>query len=481
MFQKRNVVLFAAAVTAIIVCSLFVTHRDLGMLAAAGGLKLFVAIPPALAAENLATLIERRATLVGELTALIEAAEKDDRDLTAEEQASFDQKKKDKTDLDKRIARLEENSTDRAHLAQARPAVGSRGGIQRPGGPEASREFENLGQFMHAVRFSPNDQRLNFVEGAGSNGQDELSAEMRMDNQTAGGFMVPPQLRQIIMSVPAQEALVRPRAQVIDAGDPPDAGVSMPALDQTGTNPSNMFGGIQVSWIAEGEEKPETDAKLREISLVPKEVAGFVTVTDKLLRNWRASSAFIENLLRGGVNAAEDYAFVRGDGVARPLGVINAGATKWINRATSNLVTYPDLVAMVARLLMRGGTSPVWSMPQSVLPQLALMVDPEGHYIWQANAKDGFAGQLLGYPVRWNNRQPSLGSKGDVLLVDWNYYLIKDGSGPFVAASEHVKFTSNKTVIKIFWNVDGAPWLTAPIKEENGYDVSPFVGLDVPA
>ncbi len=68
-----------------------------------------------------------------------------------------------------------------------------------------------------------------------------------------------------------------------------------------------------------------------------------------------------------------------------------------------------------------------------------------------------------------------------MLLADWSHYLIKDGSGPFVAASEHVKFTSNKTVIKIFWNVDGAPWLTAPIAEENGYEVSPFVGLDVPA
>jgi HK97 family phage major capsid protein len=68
-----------------------------------------------------------------------------------------------------------------------------------------------------------------------------------------------------------------------------------------------------------------------------------------------------------------------------------------------------------------------------------------------------------------------------VLLADWNYYLIKDGSGPFVAASEHVHFTKNKTVIKMFWNVDGAPWMQAPIKEENGWQVSPFVALDVPA
>jgi HK97 family phage major capsid protein len=282
------------------------------------------------------------------------------------------------------------------------------------------------------------------------------------------------------MSVAPQDALVRSRANVIPAGSPPDAGITMPALDQSGDNPGNVFGGMTFSWIEEGGEKPETDAELRGISLVPHEIAGFVTVTDKLLRNWQASAAFLENLMRGGVSAAEDYAFLRGTGNGQPFGALNAPVLKLVNRGTANQISYTDLVGMVAVLLMRGG-NPVWSIPQGALPQIAKLKDDNGNYIWIANARDGFAGTLLGYPVRWNNRAPALGSKGDVLLADWSYYLIKDGSGPFVAASEHVKFTSNKTVIKIFWNVDGAPWMNAPFKEENGYEVSPFVALDVPA
>ncbi len=293
--------------------------------------------------------------------------------------------------------------------------------------------------------------------------------------------MVPTQLRSTIMSVEPQDALVRPRATVIPAGSPPDAAITMPALDQSGANPKNMFGGVEFKWIGEGEEKPETDAKLKSITLTPHEIAGFVTVTDKLLRNWQASGAFVEGLFRGAAAAAEDYAFQRGTGVHQPLGAVNSGAMKFINRALANHVGYADLLNMVSRFLMRGGTSPVWSMPQSALVDIATMVDPEGHYIWKPGAVDGFAGTLLGYPVRWNNRAPQLGTKGDITLVDWSQYLIKDGSGPFVASSEHVKFTSNQTVIKFFWNVDGAPWLNAPITEENGWEVSPFVGLDVPA
>jgi HK97 family phage major capsid protein len=121
-------------------------------------------------------------------------------------------------------------------------------------------------------------------------------------------------------------------------------------------------------------------------------------------------------LLRSAVNAAEDYAFLRGTGVNQPLGVINAGATYFLHRAGSNAISYADLVGMVARLLMRGNVnSPIWSMPQQALPQIATMVDPEGHYIWQSNsngAKDGLAGALLGYPVRWNNRAPRSGLQG---------------------------------------------------------------------
>jgi len=427
-------------------------------------------------------LREKRAGLVAEMRGIVELAEKEDRDLTAEEQTAFDEKKAEKDALDKRIERVESVDRASAALDEVIPAASRRSGIQRPNGPEAKKEFENMGEFLHAVRFNPDDQRLNFVEGIGAADEENgLRAEQRMDDNASGGFMVPPQLRTTIMSVPPQDALVRPRANVIEAGSPPDAPVTIPALDQTGDNPENMFGGMQFSWIEEGGDKPETDAKLRNVTLTPHEIAGFVTITDKLLRNWTAASSFVEGLMRQGVTAVEDYNFLRGDGNKKPLGVLNSGAMYWVNRATANQIGYTDLVNVVARLLMRGGQSPVWSMPQSALPQIATLQDPMGRYIWQANAVNGMAGQLLGYPVRWNNRAPALGSKGDVLLADWDDYLIKDGSGPFVAASEHVKFTSNKTVIKIFWNVDAAPWLTAPIKEENGYEVSPFVGLDVPA
>ncbi|MGE6693342.1 phage major capsid protein [Sphingobium limneticum] len=426
-----------------------------------------------------------RTALVAQMRTMIEAAEGENRDFTAEEVTAYDGLKAQLDGLDSRIARLTGLQTAETASSTVIPAVARGGQVTVPQGPHGKTEFESLGEFLSAVRFNQNDPRLNYVENAAANADGQIDASMRMDNDVQGGFMVPPQLSSTIMKVEPQNALVRPNATVIPAGSPPDAGITIPALDQSGQNPKNMFGGVEFKWIGEGEEKPETDAKLKGVTLTPHEIAGFVTITDKLLRNWQASGAFIENLFNGAAASAEDFAFQRGDGVHKPMGALNAPATKWVNRLTANQVKYEDLAAMVARILMRGG-APIWSIPQAVLPSLLTMTDPAGHYIWKANsavdaAVSGVAGTLLGYPVRWNNRAPLLGSRGDLLLADWSHYLIKDGSGPFVATSEHVKFTSNQTVIKFFWNVDGAPWLNAPITEENGWEVSPFVALDVPA
>jgi HK97 family phage major capsid protein len=410
---------------------------------------------------------------------LDKAASENRAELTQDEVAAFEASEAEHAALAAQIGRHERVGALTAEAATHRPAVAAGGGIVHPAGDPAKSEFESFGHFMAAVRFAPNDQRLNYVENAGRAGGDgdEVHGEMRMDDGASGGFAVPAQFRDEMLQVSPQEALVRGRARVIPAGSPPDASITMPALDHS----EGVYGGVEVQWIGEGDEKPETDAKLRQVTLTPHEVAGFVTVTDKLLRNWAASDGFIRNLLREAVYGAEDFAFLRGNGVAKPLGVLNSPARYVVPRTTANQVVYEDLVNMVARLLMRGAGSPVWSMPQSLLPFIATLKDEAGNLIWAPNAQAGFAGTLLGYPVRWNNRSPALGQEGDVLLADFSYYLIKDGSGPFVAASEHVKFTSNKTVIKIFWNVDGQPWLLEPFTEENGYEVSPFVVLGAPA
>jgi HK97 family phage major capsid protein len=116
------------------------------------------------------------------------------------------------------------------------------------------------------------------------------------------------------------------------------------------------------------------------------------------------------------------------------------------------------------------------------MPEISTMTDGNGRYIFiNGDASKGIPATLSGYPLKYTCKTPVLGTMGDLMLVDLRYYLVKDGSGPFVAASEHVHFVNNKTVIKCFWNVDGKGWLASPLTLEDGVTkVSPFVVLDVP-
>jgi HK97 family phage major capsid protein len=182
--------------------------------------------------------------------------------------------------------------------------------------------------------------------------------------------------------------------------------------------------------------------------------------------------------MRLAVIGTEETAFYNGNGVARPLGVLSSAASVDRNRATANQISYADIVAMYAKLKMGG--SPVWIASQTCIPQLCTIADASSHNLWVQSAAPGIPPTLLGIPVLFHDRSVALGTRGDLILADLSYYVIKNGSGPFVMASEHVYFTSNRTVIKIFWNVDGKPWLDEPLPLEGSTTntVSPFVVLN---
>ena len=336
--------------------------------------------------------------------------------------------------------------------------------------PEQAEQFRDFGEFLQTVKYNPHDQALRAKEMS-----DKTQKRfMNMGFGANGGFIVPDQFSNQIKMVDDQAAIFRPRAQVIPAGDPPDAAITIPALDQGGAN--GVYAGVQVTWIAEGAQKPETEPAFREIRLEPNEVAAHVVVTDKLLRNSAAAGALVSSLLRKAIIAAEEDAFLSGNGAGQPLGIIGHPAAIQVARAGAGAIVYNDVVNMYARAKFGGQLT--WIGSQTVLPQLMRMADVGNNLVWQPNAREGAPGTLLGIPFLLNDQSPILGAEGDLILVDLNYYLIKDGSGISISMSEHPLFTQNRTIIKAFWNVDGQPWLSTPLLARDGVStVSPFVVL----
>lgn len=415
-------------------------------------------------ANKLFDLKKERATKIKEARELIDNAEKEERSLKKEEEERYEHLMTEIDELKTKIEREERLMGLEGELDEsAFETIKNNPGEEKK--TEGS-EFRSVGEFMKVALANPADERL------------KESREMSAGEGSKGGFLFPDEYINEIQQVELQDAIFRPRATVIPAGNSPDAGITMPALDQTAE--SNMYGGVEVNWIGEGDDKGETDANFREIKLDPNEVAAYIIATDKLLRNAPALDQLARTLLRRAILASEDHKFYAGTGEGVPFGVLEHPATITINRDTADEIKYADVVSMYSRA--KFGGSLVWVTNQTTLPQLMVMEDTAGNLIWQPNAREGAPGTLLGIPVLLNERSQPLGNKGDLMLMDPMYYMIKDGFGIALAASEHVHFKSNKTVIKAFWNVDGQPWLNSPIPLEDGETtVSPFIVLDVPA
>jgi len=366
-----------------------------------------------------------------------------------------------------------QRQVDEATLAARRPALAEGRDASPALSPEQRTErtggFGSFGEFIRAIRFQPNDARLAPLQ----------ERALSMGVGAAGGFLVPTEFVEMLTAIPPQDAIVRPRAQVIPAGDAPDASVNIPADDQSGAK--GVYSGVQVVWTGEGALKTETEPAIRQLELAPKEVSAYVDMTDKLLRNAAAAGPYVQNKLRAAILAAEDVAFISGSGVAQPLGFLGHASNVNVVRAGGlgvAAIGYADIVAMYAALLKRCGR-PVWIGNPTILPQLMIMPSALGQLIWMPSAREGVPSTLIGIPFLENERQPVLGTAGDLMLVNLLYYVIKDGAAMTIEASQHVKFLENRTIIRAVWNVDGQPTLSSPLLLEDGTSTqSPFVVLN---
>ena len=431
---------------------------------------------------TIAEMRQKKSDLIKQQRAALDKADAEKRALSAEESVEYKRLDTEIDQIEKDILTAEEDLERRRKLAEKELEARGKAPVvlkakkEGQADVDSEREFRSIGEMFWAIAAEHTDKRR---DPRLDSMREERAQSMGVGSE--GGFVLPKQFRDQILQVGPQDAIVRPRATVIPAGSPPDAKLEMPALDQT--SGSNIYGGVIITHTGEAITMTETSAALRQVSMEPKEMSAYIVTTNKLLNNWEAASSFITTQLRRAMIGAEDYDFMRGDGINKALGFVNAPASITVGRSGANLIAFADVMGMYARAKMGG--SLVWVASQTCIPQLAVMVDAGTHAIWLGGRDaNGAAAQsvpstLFGAPILWADRLPALGTSGDINLVDLQYYLVKDGSGPFAALSAELLFLSNRTVFRLVWNVDGRPWLTEAIGLEGSTanTVSPFVKL----
>jgi HK97 family phage major capsid protein len=299
----------------------------------------------------------------------------------------------------------------------------------------------------------------------------------------AGGYTVPPEFYQSLMQVVAENTFIRPRAFVM-----PMAGASLqiPYLDITtvqSAGVSPFFAGVQMYWTAEAQTRTETEPQFKQLELKAWELSGYSVSSNVLLQDSVIGlEKFLMTLFAKAIAWFEEYAFLQGNGVGKPQGMLGCGAALAKNRDTANQVSFNDLATMWSKLLPASWGSAVWTFSPSVVPQLLQLKDGANRAIF-ISIDQGITKapnwSLLGRPAFPTEKVPALGTKGDLMLLDPSLYVVGDRMSVEVAASEHVNFLKNQMTWRVVERVDGQPWVEKAITLQDGAtQVSPFVVLN---
>jgi len=330
--------------------------------------------------------------------------------------------------------------------------------------------FSSLGEFLVTVR-----------KVCGGNLRDsrligKTAGHMEISDDSQGGYLVPEKWADEILHVALEDSIVRQRATVLKATSDSLKVRTLVDSDRS----SNIFGGISFSWVEERGAKTSGISKpalgLRELTL--HKLVGSCWVSNELEDDYGNFGNFMKLAFGRAIRFWEDETFLNGTGAGMPLGVIPAGFTITVGRANLGLLNWTDIAHMAERLLPDSWNRAVWLLNPNALDEL---LEATASAANQATVWDASRRTIMNRPVILTEKCPDLNTAGDIILADFQHYIIADREMR-ISASRHVPgsygFLTDETFWKVVLRVDGQPIVDAAITPRYGANtLSAFVIL----
>lgn len=352
---------------------------------------------------------------------------------------------------------------------------------------ELAKGFKNVGSYLRAVAKGPaNAKEAECLKRV------DLMTRTITGSTNGGEYLLPlTQVPEIFSTSNAQPGLF----QYARRYNVPGRSLRIPYLIQDeGTTTLNrpMAGKIaNVTIVGEGSTKPSREPSFGQRVLTMYKYAAITEFGDELLGDDFTGELPSEVTSAVGgqvINKMNEDITIDGTGSSQPLGAFNANNTALlaVARATASTFSAADAFAMYER--HTHGPNSVWMISRRVLAKLfALQATNNTMVTFLPNLRETAPMQLLGLPVIVTDLLPTLGTKGDVALVNGDFYAMGLRQALTVESSIHYKFTEDITTYRFVARGGGIPIPTSTFAYKinsagNKVDEhSPFVVLDVPA
>jgi len=293
---------------------------------------------------------------------------------------------------------------------------------------------ENPDKREHAQAFD------RFFRKGVDNGLTDLQVKAKLTTQDDpnGGYLVPEEMEASVDRVLSTDSVFRSLARVI----------------QVGTSSYKKLvnqGGTSAGWVGEEQARSETNTStLREIAINTKELYANPAITQTSLDDSRLDiAAWLADEVSIEFAEQEGEAFITGDGVLKPRGILGhtpaANASyAWGNPgyiasgAASDFATVSTSVNPADALIdlyygLKAGyrNNASWLMSDATMGRVRKFKDADGAYIWAAPSAAAEVATILGKPVYNDDNMPAVAANAfPIAFGDFRRaYLIVDRTG----------------------------------------------------
>ena len=272
-------------------------------------------------------------------------------------------------DLDKLVKRL-----DVIEVKVNRPGAGSE---KKPDDEQAALEKKAFTTFLR--------------KGREALGADEIKS-LHVSDDTSGGYLAPAEFSREVDKNIVQFSPVRQAARV---GATASGSVIVP----------RRTGRPTAAWVGETETRSATEAAYGQVEIPIDEIACYVDVSNKLLEDAAVDvAAEVAFDLGEEFGRSEGEAFITGNGVKKPLGLLNdtglsftvSGSAAVISDADGGANGLIDLFYALAPFYRQRG---VFMANGKTIAALRKLKDAQKQYLWQPSIAVGQPETFLGRPI----------------------------------------------------------------------------------
>ena len=316
----------------------------------------------------------------------------------------YDRMAQEVKDLGAEIERLEQQAQVDAQLAAptSRPVSG------KPMIMTEERAATKTGTKEYTEAF------WNMIRNRGNYG--EVHNALSVGEDSEGGFTVPDEFERKLVEALEGNNIFRGMATVIRTSS---GTRKIPIAEDTG----------EASWIDEGEEIPESDTTFGQTMLSAYKLGTMIKISNELLNDSAFDLAsYIARRFGVRMGNAEERAFITGDGVGKPLGLLDdAGAKVGVTAAKTTALSFDEVFQLYYALKAPYRKKAEFLFNEALVLQLMTIKDNNGNYIWKHGLEIGKPDTLLNRPLKTSAFMPEVAAGNKVMAFgDYSYYWIAD-------------------------------------------------------